>query len=443
MNQFKPGDTIKLGLVVFALFFGAGNMIFPPLVGQQAGTAAWMTIAGFLLTGVGLPFLGVVAVARSGDQLSDLAGKAHPLFGIVFTVAVYLSIGPLFGIPRTATVAFEIAASPFVSASYENLTLMLFTILFFGVTAWLALTPNKIVDRIGKILTPILLVIVATIVIIGILKPAGVSGPPQAEYLTNPFASGFIKGYLTMDAIAALVFGIIVINAIKAKGITDRKVITKLTMKSGFIAVTGLSLVYIGLAYLGMTSRTVAPDAENGGIILAKLAYELMGTNGQLLLGAAVLLACLTTSVGLVSACATFFSMTFPKISYKWVVLVISIFSTFIANIGLTQLISITLPILIGIYPLAIVLICLSFFHSLFKGYPFVYLFALAGAGVIGFFDMLKEFGIIIAPVTRILTYLPLYEEGIGWIVPAILLAVVGYIYGLTTHTKRRQAPRQ
>ncbi|MBD7985008.1 branched-chain amino acid transport system II carrier protein [Sporosarcina sp. Sa2YVA2] len=441
MNKFTPRDTIKLGLVMFALFFGAGNMIFPPLVGQQAGTATWITIAGFLLTGVGLPFLGVVAVARSGDQLSDLAKKAHPLFGIVFAVVVYMAIGPLFGVPRTATVAFEIGASPFVPYVYTTFTLTLFTILFFTVTAWLALTPSKILDRFGKILTPILLVIVTSIVMLGILKPAGISGPPQADYVNNPFTQGFIKGYLTMDAIAALVFGIIVINAIKAKGITDKKVIMKSTMKSGLIAVFGLSLVYIGLAYLGMTSRTIAPDAENGGIILTKLTYELMGTTGQILLGIAVLLACLTTSVGLVSACSTFFSNTFPSISYKWIVLIISVFSTFIANIGLTQLISITLPILIGIYPLAIVLICLSFFHNLFNGYRSVYLFALAGAGFIGFFDMLKEFGITFSLVTSILQHLPLYEEGIGWIAPAIILAIIGYIYGFYAHKKRRQAP--
>lgn len=441
MNKFTPRDTIKLGLVMFALFFGAGNMIFPPLVGQQAGTATWITIAGFLLTGVGLPFLGVVAVARSGDQLSDLAKKAHPLFGIVFTVVVYMAIGPLFGVPRTATVAFEIGASPFVPDAYSTFTLILFTILFFAVTAWLALTPSKILDRFGKILTPILLVIVASIVMLGILKPAGISGPPQADYVNNPFTQGFIKGYLTMDAIAALVFGIIVINAIKAKGITDKKVITRSTMKSGLIAVIGLSLVYIGLAYLGTMSRTIAPDAENGGIILTKLTYALMGTTGQVLLGIAVLLACLTTSVGLVSACSTFFSNSFPKISYKWVVLIISIFSTFIANIGLTQLISITLPILIGIYPLAIVLICLSFFHNMFNGYRSVYLFALAGAGFIGFFDMLKEFGISFNVVTTILQHLPLYEEGIGWIAPAIILAIIGYIYGFYAHKKRRQAP--
>ncbi|MCM3712054.1 branched-chain amino acid transport system II carrier protein [Sporosarcina luteola] len=428
MKDFSSKETLKLGLLMFALFFGAGNMIFPPLLGQLAGENIWITIAGFLITGVGLPFLGIVAIAMTGSQLKDLAGKAHPLFGFVFAIVVYLALGPFFGVPRTATVSFEMGMAPFISDSAEKMGLVLFTVVFFAVTAWLSLKPNKLVDRFGNVLTPVLLALVAFIVTVGIIKPAGTSGPPQKQYIQNPFINGFIEGYLTMDAIAALVFGIIVINAIKARGISDRKTITAITMKSGFIAVTGLCLVYIGLAYLGTTSRLVAPNAANGGEILTQLAYSLLGTPGQVLLGLAVLLACLTTSVGLASSCAAFFSDTFPKLSYRFVVLIICIFSAFIANIGLTQLIELTLPVLIGVYPLAIVLITISFFHNWFNGHREVYLFALAAAGFIGFFDMLKAFGLPIAPVADVLRHLPLYEEGIGWILPAIVFAVIGFV---------------
>ncbi|HEY4554675.1 MAG TPA: branched-chain amino acid transport system II carrier protein [Bacillaceae bacterium] len=427
MNQLSYKETIKLGLTMFALFFGAGNMIFPPLVGQQAGSNVWITITGFLITGVGLPFLGVLAVTLSGNQLQDLAGKAHPRFGLIFTIIVYLAIGPFFGVPRTATVSFEMGVAPFLPDTIENASLAVFTVIFFAVTAWLSLKPNKIVDRFGNVLTPVLLAIVALIVVMGIIHPAGAIGQPQVPFDKDPFIGGFIEGYGTMDAIAALVFAIIVINAIRSKGIEDRPSIIKHTIKSGIIAVTGLSLVYLALAYLGATSRTVAPDAANGGDILTQLALALMGTGGQLLLGLAVILACLTTSVGLVSACSAFFAKTIPPLHYKAIVLIICGFTAIVANIGLTQLIAITVPVLIGIYPLAIVLISISFFHKWFRGYREVYIFSLAAAGIVGFFDMLKAFGVIIQPVIQVLEYLPFYEKGVGWIVPAVILAVCGY----------------
>ncbi|WP_301107940.1 branched-chain amino acid transport system II carrier protein [Sporosarcina sp.] len=428
MNSFTRFDTIKLGLTMFALFFGAGNMIFPPLLGQQAGTETWITLAGFLITGVGLPYLGVIAVTMSGNQLSDLAGKASPLFAMIFPLVVYLALGPFFGVPRTATVSFEIAVSPFVPDSFYRPALAMFSILFFAVTVWLSLKPNKMVDRFGSILTPVLLAIVTLIVVIGIVNPVGEAGLPRGAYSEDFFFKGFIEGYGTMDAMAALVFAIIVINAVKAKGITDRKAITSITMRAGTIAVIGLSLVYAGLAYLGMTSRSVAEGATNGGDILAELAYALMGNNGLYLLGLAVTLACLTTSVGLVSASASYLSKVAPKISYKAFVFIISVFSTIVANVGLTQLLAVTIPVLVGIYPLAIVLISFRLFHRLFRGYHEVYILGLIAAGVIGLFDMLGAFGLEWAPVLKVLGYLPLYTQGVGWILPAVVFGLIGYV---------------
>ena len=439
MNSFTKFDTIKLGLTMFALFFGAGNMIFPPLLGQLAGTETWITLAGFLITGVGLPYLGIIAVTMSGNQLSDLAGKASPLFALFFPLIVYLALGPFFGVPRTATVSFEIALSPFIPDSYYRLTLALFSLLFFAVTIWLSLKPNKIVDRFGSILTPILLAIVTLIVVIGIINPVGEAGMPQGSYSQDFFYKGFIEGYGTMDAMAALVFAVIVINAVKAKGITDRKAITSITMKAGSIAVIGLSLVYAGLAYLGMTSRIVAEGATNGGDILAKLAYALMGNSGLYLLGLAVTLACLTTSVGLTTASATYLSKVAPKISYKAFVFIICSFSTIVANIGLTQLLAVTIPVLVGVYPLAIVLITFRLLHPLFRGYHEVYSYGLLAAGIIGFFDVLSAFGVHLGPVTYVLEFLPLHEQGVGWILPAIVFGLVGFIVAFAQGKPRVQ----
>lgn len=388
----------------------------------------WITLAGFLITGVGLPYLGVIAVTMSGNQLSDLAGKASPIFATFFPFIVYLALGPFFGVPRTATVSFEIAVSPFVPSSHHGLALALFSIVFFAVTVWLSMKPNKMVDRFGSLLTPVLLAIVTLIVVIGIVNPLDAAGAPQGAFAEDFFIKGFIEGYGTMDAMAALVFSIIVINAVKAKGITDRKAITSITMRAGLIAVVGLSLVYAGLAYLGTTSRGVAAGATNGGDILAKLAYALMGNNGLYLLGAAVTLACLTTSVGLVSASATYLSRVVTAIPYKAFVVIICGFSTIVANIGLTKLLAVTIPVLIGIYPLAIVLISFRLFHKVFRGYHEVYIFGLVAAGVIGLFDMLIAFGLELKPVVKVLGYLPLYEQGVGWIVPVLVFGLIGFV---------------
>lgn len=428
MKNFTTFDTLKLGLTMFALFFGAGNMIFPPLLGQQAGVETWITLAGFLITGVGLPYLGVIAVTMSGVQLNDLAGKASPLFAMVFPLIIYMAIGPFFGVPRTATVAYEIGVSPFVPAGYETGALALFSFIFFAVTVWLSLKPNKIVDRFGSILTPILLAIVTVFIVVGIVRPVGQAGPAWEPFTEDAFAKGFIEGYGTMDAIAALVFAIIVIHAVKMKGITDKKMITSITMKAGSLAVIGLSLVYAGLAYLGSTSRVVAADADNGGDILAKLAYALMGNSGLYLLGLAVTLACLTTAIGLVTASSTYLSKIVPTVSYTAFVYIICIFTMTISNIGLTKLLDVMIPVLIGVYPLAIVLISFSLFHRLFKGYHEVYIFGLVAAGVVGFFDMLKAFGVELGPVATVLKLLPLYAQGVGWIVPALVCGLIGFI---------------
>lgn len=443
MHALPKRETFKLGLTMFALFFGAGNIVFPPLIGQEAGTNVWITIVGFLITGVGLPFLGVLAISMSGNQLQDLAGKVHPIFGAIFTMVVYLAIGPFFGLPRTATVSFEIGASPFISESYLAPALAIFSIGFFAITAWLSLRPSKITDWFGNVLTPVLLGIVAFIVIMGLIHPAGHAGVPQGSYSKTPFTSGFVEGYLTMDAIGSLVFAIIIINAIKLKGITNQKAITKITMKAGIISVIGLCLVYVALAFIGTTSRGIAPDAANGGIILTKLTYHMMGPFGQLLLGIAVTLACLTTAIGLTTATAVYFSKIFSFITYKKAVIGITAFTAIIANIGLNELVTVTLPILIGIYPVAIVLICGRFLDKWFKSYSEVYIFAMLAAGFIGIFDMLKEFGIIITPVVQILDYLPLYEEGLGWPIPAVLFGIIGFLFAALRRKKAYARPLQ
>ncbi|MDQ0215016.1 LIVCS family branched-chain amino acid:cation transporter [Oikeobacillus pervagus] len=426
-------DTFAIGLMLFALFLGAGNMIFPPFLGQEAGANMWKGILGFLITGVGLPLLGVIAIAKTGGDLQLLASRVSLKFGVVFTVIMYLAIGPFFGIPRTGTVAFEIAISPFLNEGLEgsSLPLALFTIIFFSLTAWLSMNPTKLVDRIGKILTPALLIILAILVSKSLISPMGEPLPASKEYATGPVFKGFIEGYLTMDTIAALVFGIVVITAIKDLGVKSEKSITKICIQAGFIAAAGLTLVYLALAYIGATSPQAIGMQENGGAILSASTTYLYGTIGKTILALAILFACITTSVGLVSSCAQYFHKLMPNVSYRLIVIVLSIFSMFIANIGLTQLIKVSLPVLIMIYPIAIVLIFLSFAHSLFNGYSIVYYCSLIPTGVLSVMDGLNVLGIQSDFLSSLFSKLPLFNEGIGWIVPAIIGAIIGYILAI------------
>jgi branched-chain amino acid:cation transporter, LIVCS family len=422
--------TLSVGLMLFALFFGAGNLIFPPALGQAAGEMVWQSMAGFFITGVGLPLLGVIALARTGGGLQSLTERVNPLFGSVFAIILYLAIGPFFGIPRTGTVAFEMAALPFLPEGMNlRLPLFLFTVLFFAITYWLALNPSKLVDRIGNILTPLLLLIIGSVLVKALITPVGKLGQSAPEYKSSPLVKGFMDGYLTMDTLGALAFGIVVITAVK-KPDMSKEAVTKMVVKAGVIAAVCLAGVYGILAYLGATSQGLG-KSENGGQILTNVVFQLFGEPGNLLLGLAVALACLTTSVGLVTATGEFAHKMFPKLSYKLVILGLSLFSAGLANIGLSQLISVSVPVLTAIYPVAIVLIILSFFHEAFSGRQEVYLGSIIATALVSIADGLKAFGINLGTIEQVYSHIPLYADGIGWLVPAIIGAVVGFIIAL------------
>ena len=419
-----------IGLMLFALFLGAGNIIFPPTLGQMAGDKLFIAMIGFLITGVGLPLIAVLAIAYAGGGLETIASRVHPYFGVIFTMIVYMAIGPFFGIPRTATVSYEIGVVPFLpdSISGSNWPLALFTIIFFTITVALALNPAKLVDRIGKVLTPILFLVIGALAVKSIVSPMGDTGQAQGDFATNAFFRSFVEGYLTMDVIAALVFGIVVINALKAEGVTESRAVMKAMVFAGSVAATGLALVYISLGYIGATSVDVIGIQDNGGTVLALASTVLYGPYGTTILAMTIIFACLTTSIGLVSACAQYFEHAFPRNSYKTYVFIFAGFSAIIANVGLTQLISISIPVLLTIYPLAIVLMLMSFIDKSFGRKPIVYILALLATAFVSIFDGLKGAGIDIKPVNDVLAYLPLYEQQIGWLVPAIVGALIGLV---------------
>ncbi|MEW5551450.1 branched-chain amino acid transport system II carrier protein [Peribacillus frigoritolerans] len=431
MSQKAPlSFVIVTGLMLFALFFGAGNLIFPAMLGQSAGTNLWSASLGFIITGVGLPFITILAFGFSGkNDVQSLASRAHPLFGIIFTVVLYLSLGPLFALPRTGSVSYEIGIKPFLSNDVGFLPLLIFTIIYFGIACLLSINPSKMLDIVGKILTPLLLIFIGILIVVAIINPMGEIQSPVADYSDNSFFKGFKEGYLTMDTLAGFAFGIIVINAIKDRGITSRKEVLGFCLKAGLIAATLLVIVYASITYVGATSVEKLGQLGNGGDVLAQASNHFFGPAGAVLLGLIVIAACLTTSIGLITACATYFNKILPAVSYKSYVVIFSVFSAAVANVGLTKLISITVPVLTALYPVAIVLIVLTFFHSLFKGKSEVYLGSLLLTAIISIMDGIVASGIKLDAVSDLFTqYLPLYSVGVGWVIPAIIGGVLGYM---------------
>lgn len=423
-------ENLAVGLLLFALFLGAGNIIFPPLLGQQAGENMAPAMIGFLITGVGLPLLAIVAVAKAGGDLQLLANRAGPIFGIVFTSIVYLAIGPFFAVPRTGSVSYEIGIAPFLSEAAADHWSPLFitSVLFFAFIYYLALNPSKLVDRIGKLLTPILILVILLLAVKSFITPMGEPGKAVGNYTATPFAEGFIQGYLTMDVLGALIFGIVILQALRGMGMKDPKKQVNTTIFAGVIAAIGLAFVYISLGYIGSTSIDAIGVSDNGGIIIAKSADVLFGNLGSIILSATILLACISTAVGLLTANSQFFNKIFPKVSYKVFLTVFTLFSLVITNFGLSKIISTSLPVLLIIYPLAMVLMVLSLADNLFKGGRIIYILALIPTFLVSLYDGLKALHVEIPFYENILNILPLQEQSLGWLVPAIVGAAIGFV---------------
>ncbi|MEG0310155.1 MAG: branched-chain amino acid transport system II carrier protein [Eubacterium sp.] len=437
MKNLSKKNTVLIGLTLFSMFFGAGNLIFPPFLGAQAGNMAWISFAGFAISAIGLPILGVTAVAKSGG-LKTLAGRVHPMFAAIFTLLIYLSIGPCLAIPRTASTSFEMAVTPFLHAGAPLAMIQLFySIVFFCVALYLALSPDKLTDRLGKKLTPCLLLLIAIIFIACIFIPVGSYPMPSGSYTTKPFIQGFLDGYLTMDTIAALNFGIIIALNIRAKGINEERFIVKETIKAGWIAGALLLMVYAALTHIGALSGGAFGVSENGAQSLTQIVLHLFGKGGLVILALIFLIACLNTCVGLISCCSEYFNSILPKFSYKQWAVFFAFISMLISNAGLNKILEISVPVLNAIYPVAIVLIVLSFLQKWIGSFPKVYPTAILLTGLVSVTYALAQKEIIIPFFTPLMSKIPFFNLGLGFIIPAIIGVFVGILLSLWANKKR------
>lgn len=416
---------VLISFMLFSLFFGAGNLIFPPFLGQNAGTQTVPALIGFLATAVVLPVLGVIVVARF-DGLDKLGQQVSQSFSLVFTLLIYLSIGPGLGIPRAASVPFEMAVAPYLPEG-SNLTVWMvaYSLVFFLVALWLCLNPGKLVNRIGNFLTPSLLTLIFFLFVCFLFRGQVDVAAPQSAYATAPFLQGFSEGYQTMDTIAALNFGLVIATTLNAFGLTKKEDTIRHTVLAGIAAGLILALVYVMLTYMGMCSSGVYPIQENGAWTLRCVVYQLFGEWGAILLAAIFTLACLTTCIGLINSISQYFSTLFKKLSYRHWVYIIVIFSFLICNLGLNAILSISIPILSAIYPVSIVLIALGLSHSLWQNNPYTYPLVVAGTGAVSVIYALDSIHIPLGILGGLCRMLPLYDLGFCWVsVAAVMLTI-------------------
>jgi LIVCS family branched-chain amino acid:cation transporter len=425
MNVLKGQDILALGFMTFALFVGAGNIIFPPIVGLQSGPDVWLAALGFLVTAVGLPVLTVVALAKVGGSIDALSSPLGRVAGALLAVVCYLAVGPLFATPRTATVSFTVGLAPLTGDG--PLPLFIYSLVYFIIVAVVSLYPGKLLDTVGRFLAPLKILALAALGVAAFMLPAGPVGEATAEYQSAPFSLGFINGYLTMDTLGALVFGIVIVNAIRSRGIESPRLVTRYAVIAGLIAGVGLVLVYISLFRLGAGSHAIAAGANNGAQVLHAYVQHTFGDLGSMFLAVLISLACLVTAVGLTCACAEYFSGLLP-VSYRTLVLVLAAFSLLVSNLGLTRLIQVSIPILTAIYPPCIVLVALSFVQNLWRSPMRVVAPVTLVALLFGCIDAFKA-----TPwaehLPAALAHLPLSEQNLAWLVPAVATLVLAVIF--------------
>lgn len=436
-------NTFVVGFMLFAIFFGAGNLIFPPKLGFLSGEHFWLAIIGFVITGVGLPLLGIIVGSLDEGGYKAALRKVNPVFGVIFLVAIYLCIGPLFAIPRTGATSYEMAVVPFLKGP-SAFSLLIFTLIYFAISFWLAVNPSKMVDRVGAILTPVLLISIVLLVVRGIyiLMHEPVTMTDKTLFPTNSasFFRGFTEGYLTMDAIAAIAFSVIVLNAIKDKGITKETGLFKQTVYAGIIAAVALGFIYFTLGWIGnhylLTDAQLATikshNMDTGTFILTHVANATFGGAGKLLIGVIVSLACLTTSVGLLVAVSEYFYEIFPKISYKMYVVIFTMISLILANQGLSTVIAGSVPVLSIVYPIAMTLILVMLLAKFIPTPVAAQQFALGLVTIVSLLTTFHSLKLINLPF---IDHLPLRAQSMEW----LLFAIVGYIIGWILGSKQEK----
>lgn len=414
--MYRTKDILLTGFALFAMLFGAGNLIFPPMLGYETSSSWIITILAFIITGVGFPLLGILSVSMVGKGIKEFANRVSPLFSKIFAIISILAIGPMLAIPRTGATAYEIT---FLYNGMGNpIYKYIYLICYFAIVILFSLKANKVIERVGKILTPILLALLLLIIIKGIFFSELIIKP---HIYPHPFKRGFLEGYQTMDTIASIAYAGIILKAIKTGRNLSRRQEFSFLLKSGLVAIISLGIIYAGFALVGakMNSILVTNDKIE---LLVKITSYLLGNYGNLILSICVAGACLTTAIGLVATVGEFFSSISSFKYEKIVILTVSI-SFLLSILGVESIIKISVPILVFIYPVMISLIILNLFGKYIKN-DYIYKGVVLFTGIVGLIESLEALGIKNYYANSFLEILPFSDYGLTWLFPGLL----GYI---------------
>ncbi|GIM27338.1 branched-chain amino acid transport system carrier protein [Clostridium polyendosporum] len=413
----STNDILVIGLALFAMFFGAGNLIFPPYLGKMVGSEFIIATTGFIITGVGIPFLAILSCTKTNGNFEDMALKIGKYFPIVYSVAIFLAVGPMLAIPRTAATTYEVTLKPV----FPWMSSFVSMVLYFALNLLFVLRPSKVIDAIGKFLTPALLITLLIIIIKAIVFPIGDIINTNA---TSIFSNSLIEGYQTMDALAGLIFAAVITSSVLDKGYKG-KAAMNITIKSGLVAISALAFIYGGLMYIGAQTNSILPKDISKTSLLLEISNRTLGSSGKIIMGIAMGLACFTTSVGLITAGASFFNkITKSKLPYRFNAILISLTSIVIGSFGVDKIVKISVPILYILYPVAITLIL----GTLVNSCNFVLKVSVYTSLVFSILDTLPMIGVNINFIKSTFSMIPFTNLGFVWIVPTIFTAVISLV---------------
>ncbi|HEM5503084.1 TPA: branched-chain amino acid transport system II carrier protein [Streptococcus suis] len=416
------------GLLLFGMFFGAGNLIFPPALGVLSGENFWPAILGFVVSGVGIAVIAlIVGTLNPKGYVHEISRKISPTFATIYLVALYLAIGPFFAIPRTATTSFEIGIAPLLGDANLGLWLFGFTALYFVAAYLIALNPSQILNSIGRILTPVFAILIVILVVLGIVKYGSTNPLPAADAYSagRAFGTGFIEGYNTLDALASIAFSVVAVNTLRQLGFSSKKEYVSTIWSVGFVVALAFSALYVGLAFLGNhfpvpADVLASKEIHKGVYVLSQATQAIFGPSAQIFLAAMVIVTCFTTTVGLIVSSGEFFAERFSRFNYKVYATLFTLIGFGIANLGLSKIIAFSIPVLLILYPITICIILITIVNK------FVPLSTYGMQLTVGVVTALSLVEVLAGQfnwtaVSKIISALPLAGQSLAWLLPALV----------------------